>query len=229
MGGNEFTDGCESVDRELLQMVPEGRPVLVVPTAAADQRPEKAVSNGVAYFSGLGHDAAGLMVVDRKSADDPSIASEVLSAGMVYFTGGSPQKLAAVMHGTRAWGAMTRAWAAGTLMAGSSAGAMVLGPMFKNPRHGWTAGLNLIAKVVVVPHFESVTGPVLDEIELRVRSPVSAIGLKSKHGVLLSGTTLRPLGSSEMLLMRDGRRKLYRPGDEASLTGPVDGPDSPDV
>ena len=66
VGGDEFRPGCEEMDRAILDSTGLERPsLLVIPTAAAQEKPEKAASNGVSYFSALGADASPLMGTGR--------------------------------------------------------------------------------------------------------------------------------------------------------------------
>ena len=55
VGGDEFCLGCEDMDLGILGLTEVSNPrVLILPTAAAEENPEKAVSNGVEYFLRLG-------------------------------------------------------------------------------------------------------------------------------------------------------------------------------
>ena len=61
MGGDEFRAGCREMDLAILNATGKESPsVLVLPTAAAQENPSRAASNGVAYFSALGADAVGV-------------------------------------------------------------------------------------------------------------------------------------------------------------------------
>ena len=80
VGGDEFRPGCEEMDRAILAATGAARPsVVVVPTAAAAQWPDRAASNGVAYFNSLGAQAEPLMVLNETDAND---------AGLVFWPGG---------------------------------------------------------------------------------------------------------------------------------------------
>ena len=73
VGGNEWTPGC-SFDAKLLA-ASGGKDVLVLPTAAAYQHPERVVLQAAEWFAALGGQVEGLMVVDRASAGDPGMAA----------------------------------------------------------------------------------------------------------------------------------------------------------
>ena len=63
VGGAEWTDGC-SFDAELLA-ASGGDEVLVLPTAAAYEHPERAVLAAADWFEPLGGRVEGLMVLGR--------------------------------------------------------------------------------------------------------------------------------------------------------------------
>ena len=57
VGGGEWTDGC-TFDRELLE-ASGGAEVLVLPTAAAYEHPERSVEHAGGWFASLGRDRRG--------------------------------------------------------------------------------------------------------------------------------------------------------------------------
>ena len=94
------------------------------------------------------------MVVDRASAEDPGMAAAVAGARFVYLAGGSPLHLRAVLKKSAVFEALRGAYAAGAVVAGAGAGAMVLTDPMVDPRGGaLTLGLGLVDKLAVVPHF----------------------------------------------------------------------------
>ena len=156
MGGGEWTPGCEAFDAELLAAAGGGSAaeVLVLPTAAAYVHPEKAVENAVAWFEGLGGRARGLMVLGRADAQDPLLAEQVRAARFLYLGGGSPMHLRSVLKSSAVWEAILAAWRGGAVVAGSSAGAMVLTDPMVDPRGGaLTVGLGMVEQLAVIPHF----------------------------------------------------------------------------
>jgi len=153
VGGAEWTDGCQAVDRALVAAA-DAAEVTVLPTAAAFEHPEKAVATAEAWFAGLGCRARGLMVLTRGDAQDEQLAADVRASRFLYLSGGSPMHLRSVLKGSAVWTALVEAWLAGAVVAGSSAGAMVLTDPMVDPRGGaLTVGLGLVTGMAVVPHF----------------------------------------------------------------------------
>jgi cyanophycinase len=152
VGGSEWTEGC-TFDAGLLADS-GGIDVVVLPTAAAYQRPERVVLAAAEWFEQLGARVEGLMVVDRASAEDAGMAAAVAEARFVYLPGGSPLHLRAALKKSAVFDALRRAWAGGTVVAGAGAGAMVLTDPMADPRGGaLTLGLGLVDNLTVVPHF----------------------------------------------------------------------------
>lgn len=154
VGGGEFTPACAAVDQALLEAA-EADEVLVLPTAAAFEHPDRAVANGAAWFEELGVRARGLRVLTRTDALDPAHAEVAAASRFTYLAGGSPMHLRSVLKETPLWDALVAAWQAGGVLAGSSAGAMVLTDPMVDPRGGaFTIGLGLVPRLAVVPHAE---------------------------------------------------------------------------
>lgn len=156
VGGGEWLPGCEAFDRPLLEAA--GGEVVVLPTAAAYERPERAVATATHYFEGLGGRVRPLDVLVREDAMDPALAEAVHGARFVYLSGGSPLHLRSVLKGSLVWEALEAAWQDGATIAGSSAGAMVLGDPMVDPRGGaLTLGLGLVERIAVLPHADART------------------------------------------------------------------------
>jgi cyanophycinase len=154
VGGTEWTAGC-SFDQSLWEEA--GRPeVLVLPTAAAYEHPERAVEVATKWFGGFGATVRGLTVLNRRDALEPEMAATVAAARFLYFGGGSPMHLRSVLKDTPVWDAVVAAWHGGAVVAGSSAGAMVLcDPMVDQRGGALTLGLGLISQMAVLPHYDT--------------------------------------------------------------------------
>lgn len=151
VGGAEWRPGCD-FDAELLA-ASGGTEVLVLPTAAAYEHPERAVESARQWFTPLGATVRGLMVLNRSDAEEEANAAAVRDASFIYLGGGSPLHLRSVLKASAVWDALGTAWRGGAVLAGSSAGAMVLTDPMVDPRGGaFTLGLGLISQLAVVPH-----------------------------------------------------------------------------
>jgi cyanophycinase len=154
VGGGEWQEGC-SFDAELL-VASGGHEVVVLPTAAAYEHPERAVAAATSWFDSLGAKVRGLMVLARPDAEDEAMAAAVREARFVYLSGGSPLHLRSVLKDSKVWHALESAWQDGAVVAGSSAGAMVLCDPMVDPRGGaFTLGLGMVEQVAVIPHADT--------------------------------------------------------------------------
>ena len=150
VGGHEWTDGCRPID-ELLLKETGAKEVLVVPTAAAYEQPQKLVDVAAAYFAELGAKVKSLDVLARPAASDKANVKAVKGAKLVYFGDGSPLHLRSVLKDSPVWDALVAAWNEGTAIAGTGAGAMVLGDPMVDPRGGaFTLGLGLVPSMAAM-------------------------------------------------------------------------------
>jgi cyanophycinase len=150
VGGGEFTDGC-SFDAALVEASGAGE-VLVLPTGAAYEHPQRLVDQAVGWFDRLGVKARGVDVLARPDALAAMHADAVRAARFVYLVGGSPMHLRSVLKDTPVWDALVAMWEGGGVLAGSSAGAMVLCDPMVDPRGGaYTLGLGLLPFLAVIP------------------------------------------------------------------------------
>ena len=218
VGGDEFRDGCEPMDLEILSAAGPARPkVLIVPTAAANQNPSKAAANGVAYFDGLGAEAEALMVLDSEGADDTGLVSRIGWADVIYLTGGDPAHLLEVLRGSRMLEAVKRAVREGAVLAGSSAGAMVLGGWMRYG--GVLPALGLLEGLAVFPHHER-SSPDMVAAEL-AEAPYpegSVLGVDAGSGCLGGKDGWRVVGKGSVVLYSQGTWRRFQSGDVVPLS-----------
>ena len=154
VGGGEWTPGCE-FDRELWESAGRAE-VVVLPTAAAYEHPQRAVDTATAWFAGFGAKVRPAMILSRADAMDEAQAKVIGGARFIYLSGGSPMHLRSVLKDTPAWSALVEAWESGATVAGSSAGAMVIGDPMVDPRGGaLTLGLGLLPHLAILPHYDT--------------------------------------------------------------------------
>jgi cyanophycinase len=152
VGGGEWSPGC-TFDAEFLAASGSDQ-VVVLPTAAAYEHPERLVVEAGEWFAPLGGQVEGLMVLSRADAEDLGAAKVLEGARFIYLCGSSPMHLRSVLKGSAVWEALCGAWRAGAVVVGSSGAAMALtDPMVDARGGGLTIGLGLLSGLAVVPHF----------------------------------------------------------------------------
>lgn len=156
VGGSEWQTGCD-FDADLLAASSSAN-VLVIAAAAAYEWPDRAIGRAEAWFKELGGTVEGSPVLTRRDAENPEYAAQVREAAFIYFADGSPMHLRSVLKDTLVWRAVVDAHENGAVLAGSSAGATVLGDPMVDPRGGaFTLGLNLLTRMSVIPHWDNWT------------------------------------------------------------------------
>ena len=223
MGGDEFRVGCEEMDRAILSAADAQNPrLLVVPTAAANANPARAASNGVDYFTRLGASASSLMALDARQANDERLLAPVDVADVIYYTGGSPSHLLATLTGSLLLEKTKRALDRGAVVAGSSAGAMVMGSWM---RFGdWTETLGIVPGVATLPHHEgSEPDVVAAELATSLPSDLDVLGIDGKTCCLRSGGIWKVLGAGKVTLYRGGQWRRFGPGETITLNPDASG------
>jgi cyanophycinase len=152
VGGGEWRDGCRAFDEELFAGA-EAKEVVVLPSAAAFEHPDRVVERATAYLEGLGVKVRPLMVLNRRDAEEPKTVEVVRKARAVYLSDGSPLHLRSVLKGSALWDAMLAAYHAGGVMAASGAGATLVCDPMVDPRGGaYTVGLGVVQNLAVFPY-----------------------------------------------------------------------------
>ena len=161
LGSGEYLEVMDEVDRRLIAGARNSLPRVVCLPTAAGQEGQASVDRwsrmGVQHFERLGARADSVLIIDRASADDPRWAEMIVAADLIYFSGGDPGYLYRTLVDTRAWQAVTSAFARGAALAGCSAGAMILGQYLPNrPALNFqlVAGFGWLKNCLVLPHFD---------------------------------------------------------------------------
>jgi cyanophycinase len=211
VGGDEWTEPCSMFDTRLLELARTDE-VLVLPTAAAFEHPERAVERASTYFAGLGARVAGLPVVNRRDAEADANVSAVRVARFVYIADGSPLHLRSVLKGSPFYEAIVYAYGRGAVIAASGAGATVLGDPMVDPRGGaYTVGLGLVPGLAIFPYHGRAAE------HLRERS----VDLLARDGVLVGvdeQTALVRTGEGPWEVLGAGGATVYRKGAKPKTT-----------
>src|SRR6266566_1792441 len=181
VGAGEFLPPMLPVDKFLVERLNETPRVAIVPTASAPDGgdvPERWAKMGVEHFAQLGVAVEPVMVLDHADADDNTIVSQLAAANFVYFSGGKPRYLLETIQGTAAWQTILEMFVRGGIIAGCSAGAMVLGSaLFDFPQVWRTVpALGLVPGIAVIPHFDQLPAWMASAI-IRPRRKVTVIGI----------------------------------------------------
>jgi cyanophycinase len=152
VGGGEWRDGCRDLDRELLEAA-GAKEVVVLPTAAAYEHPDRVAERAIEYFESLDVKVRPLMVLHRTDADDTKVVDTARKAKIVYIADGSPLHLRSVLKGSELWDAILASYHAGGVLAASGAGATLVCDPMVDPRGGaYTVGLGVVPDLAIFPY-----------------------------------------------------------------------------
>lgn len=202
VGSGEYLPPMEAVDRFLLDSLPQIGRVVCLPTAAGAEGDERVAywsALGVEHFSRLGAQAEALPVIDRHSANDAALASRIRQANFVYLSGGSPGYLLKTLKDSLAWEAILEVLEFGGILAGCSAGAMVMGeriPGFP----AWKPAFNLLPGAVIVPHFDELSPNFVRLIRLWAGRRPTLFGIEGNTALVVNGNRLQVVGSGKVVV-----------------------------
>ncbi len=216
VGGDEFRTGCEEMDREIMRTSGhDPAKVVVIPTAAVTG-PAKAANDGATHFRALGGDSSQLMLLERNHAEDPDFFAPATLADVVYFTGGSPEHLLETVVDSPFSKAVLESVEAGSVLAGSSAGAMVMGSMMRRPRAGgWVEALGLVPGVAILPHHERRDqAETSKELQSDAPSGLIFLGIDARTGCLGTPGNWLVVGSGRVTVYQGSEWQTFNSGDK---------------
>ena len=220
-GGAEFGGLMAEPDRRAIELAGGfDMPVCIIPTAAApDNNHRRAGNNGVNWFRHLGAtQVEALPLIDKASANDPGIATAISKARLVYLLGGFTGYLGETLAQSASQDALLAAYEAGAVIAGSSAGAMVLCQYYYDPsRRRIVDGLNFVPHACVLPHHNTFGKGWAQQLGALLPGVV-LLGIDERTGMLDDGgagskTGLRVYGQGVVAVYRAGKPTVYHSGE----------------
>ncbi len=122
----------------------------------------------------IGSQCIYLPIHERQDAFSPIFVEMIHGAGLIYFSGGDPHRVAEIYQGSPVWKAIIEQWQSGTSLAGCSAGAMAFGGSIMGLRRSHlSAGLALLPDIEVIPHYDKMLGWLPDRVAAFIAQSVS--------------------------------------------------------
>jgi cyanophycinase len=224
-GGAEFGGQMRHPDLRALELAGGfDAPLRILPAAAApDRNHVRAGGNGVRWFESLGaRDVESVLLIDKTSANDEVIAKSLREAKLIYMLGGFTHYLGQTLKDSLAWKAALEAFENGAVIAGSSAGAMVMCEFYYDPYEGKIhEGLNLVSNSLVLPHHNAFGKNWAPRLMKQIPD-VTLIGIDEQTGMLNDGKNRlwNVYGAGEVTLYREGRVETYQAGKTFPLVSP---------
>ncbi len=221
-GGAEFGGQMREPDLKAIELAGGfDAPIRIIPTAAApDHNHQRAGNNGVRWFQSLGaKDVISVPLIDRLSANNEEIAQSLREAKLIYMLGGFTDYLGQTLKNSIAWQAALEAYERGAVIAGSSAGAMVMCEFYYDPSAGEVhEGLNLVLNSVVLPHHNAFGKSWAPRLTKQMPQ-VTLVGIDEQTGMLNDGNngTWNVYGRGAVTLYKNNTQSVTKNGSSFSL------------
>jgi cyanophycinase len=229
LGSGEFDPWSEPVERWLAERSPNPSGVaLVLPTAAAHEGDtvfDAWGAKGMEHFASLGIDAEVVPLKTRDDAHRDEIVRRLEDASLVFFSGGNPARLSAILRDTPFWRGLVAAMGVGLPFAGCSAGVAFLSERTFDSdtldlESVWAPGLGFIRDVLFAPHWDIVdlwvpgAGAFLVD---SVRSGETFVGMDEDTAMVGDGASWEVVGRQKIHLLREGEWEIFAEGDRFEL------------
>ena len=215
VGSGEYSVPMQELETQLLhRAISAGKKnhFVQIPTASShegDASRAKWKRLGQEQSDRIGSECIYLPVHEREDAFNPEFVEQVKGAGLIYFSGGDPHRVAEVFNGSPLWNEIVAQWETGTSLAGCSAGAMAFGGTIMGIRKSHhSPGLGLLPGIEVIPHYDKMLGWLPDR--------VSSFMARS-----VTNATLLGIDENTALVYTDAWRKFGR-GNVHVLRGAID-------
>ncbi len=133
-----------------------------IPTASSHEgqsRREHWQSLGKEQADRIGSQCVYLPIHEREDAFNLDFLDLIADAGLIYFSGGDPHRVAEIFNDSPLWEEIIKQWNSGTSLAGCSAGAMAFGGTIMGLRRSnHSPGLSLLPDIEVIPHYDKMLG-----------------------------------------------------------------------
>ena len=196
-GGAEFGGAMREPDLRAIEMAGGTHvSIRIIPTAAApDKNHLRAGNNGIRWFRSLGAtNVEPVLLINKESADDFEIAGTLRAAKLIYMLGGFTHYLGQTLKDSLAWDSVLGAYQDGAVIAGSSAGAMVMCEYYFDPgRSKVEKGLNLVPNACVLPHHNTFGKSWAGKVQSLLPG-VTLLGIDECTGMLTGGAAWQVLG-----------------------------------
>ena len=216
-GGAEFGGRMRDSDLRAIELAGGfNAPIRIIPTAAApDNNHQRAGNNGIRWFQSLGaKDVVSVPLIDKPSANDEKIAASLRDAKLIYLLGGFTHYLGQTLKDSLAWDGAVDAYHNGAVIAGSSAGAMVMCEFYFDPSAGRVhEGLNLVPNSLVLPHHNTFGKGWAPKLIKKIPD-VTLIGIDEHTGLLDDGedNSWNVYGVGGVTLYRKGVVESHKAG-----------------
>ena len=215
VGSGEYSVQMQELETQLLhRAISRGKKnsFVQIPTASShegDSSRAKWKGLGQEQSDRIGSECIYLPIHEREDAFNPEFVDAIDGAGLIYFSGGDPHRVAEIYRDSPVWQKIVDEWRTGTSLAGCSAGAMAFGGSIMGIRRSnHSPGLALLPDIEVIPHYDKMLGWLPDRVA----------GFIAQN---ISNSTLLGIDENTALVLTDAWRKFGR-GNVHVLRGTLD-------
>ena len=184
VGSGEYSPQMQEFEGELLHLaISRGKKnsFVQIPTASSHEGSasrDKWQRLGREQAERIGSEWVYLPIHEREDAFNQEFIDAITGAGLIYFSGGDPHRIADVFKDSPAWAAIVAAWESGSSLAGCSAGAMAFGGTIMGIRRSHhSAGLGIVPGIEVIPHYDKMLGWLPERVTAFVLRPDATTAL----------------------------------------------------
>ncbi|CAN2243370.1 Type 1 glutamine amidotransferase-like domain-containing protein [Candidatus Planktophila dulcis] len=171
VGSGEYSVQMQELETQLLHhAISRGKrnTFIQIPTASShegDASREKWKRLGQEQSDRIGSECIYLPIHERDDAFNAEFVDAIKDAGLIYFSGGDPHRVAEIYRDSPVWQKIVEEWRTGTSLAGCSAGAMAFGGSIMGLRRSQhSEGLALLPDIEVIPHYDKMLGWLPDRV-----------------------------------------------------------------
>ncbi|MEM7798021.1 MAG: Type 1 glutamine amidotransferase-like domain-containing protein [Chloroflexota bacterium] len=215
VGSGEYLPEVDPIDLELFKRLGEPAKVVCLPTAAgkeSDRSVNSWMQKGIDHYTRLGAEVSALRVINQETAGDQAHADVINEANFVYMSGGDPGYLAQTLENTPVWEAILGVHQRGGIVAGCSAGAMIMGERIAGPG-GNRPGFNLLPGAIIIPHFDEYPGIVNRVIRFFSDKSLNLVGIDGRTSLVVDGGKFEVLGRSSVSVMNGSGTQKFTQGE----------------
>lgn len=179
-----------------------------IPTASSHEgqsRREHWQALGKEQSDRIGSKCIYLPIHEREDAFNLDFLDLIADAGLIYFSGGDPHRVAEIFNGSPLWEEIIKQWNSGTSLAGCSAGAMAFGGSIMGLRRSsHSPGLSLLPDIEVIPHYDKMLGWLPERVAsfvLRSDSESALLGI-DEYTALVHTDSWRRVGRGKVHVLR---------------------------
>ena len=211
VGSGEYSVQMQELETELLhRAISRGKKntFVQIPTASShegDASRAKWKRLGQEQSDRIGSECIYLPIHEREDAFNPDFVDAIKDAGLIYFSGGDPHRVAEIYRDSPVWQKIVDEWRTGTSLAGCSAGAMAFGGSIMGiRRNNHSPGLALLPDIEVIPHYDKMLGWLPDRVAAFVARSVTSgtlIGIDENTALVLTDAW-RKFGHGNVHILR---------------------------